>query len=362
MEAMWDPAGTNDLVLPLPDVVSGEEVTDIREILSEPAAEFPPIDPGGDSGGSWIVVPTPPRPKSASIWHYTDANGLLGILNSQELWATGLGFLNDSAELTYGRQLFAEVTQEALESRHVHPTQKEFLRAVAREVDVRLSSNDLFVCCASEAPDSLSQWRAYGGAQTPYALELTIDEAPAILDPAHPTSTGSTWSLGGQWTSVVYGRQEQRELILQLLAAVCAMTPPPPTRVSTVDKPRVDVATQVTGHAASAAGIIASLKDPAFEDEREVRLVVAAPPGVHVSRYRAGRYGITPYVCLAYPPEPAPRNSGYWTIDTKGALSLTRIMVGPSPHKESSKVGVRSLLHSLGIDDVPVISSASTVR
>lgn len=42
---------------------------------------------------------TKPNPsESRSLFHYTTANGLIGILKSQSLWATHANFLNDSAE------------------------------------------------------------------------------------------------------------------------------------------------------------------------------------------------------------------------------------------------------------------------
>lgn len=37
---------------------------------------------------------TPPR-----LYHYTDTRGLLGILDSQQLWATHAFYLNDATEL-----------------------------------------------------------------------------------------------------------------------------------------------------------------------------------------------------------------------------------------------------------------------
>jgi len=37
------------------------------------------------------------------LWHYTDASGLMGIVEHERLWATQTSFLNDSTELEYGR-------------------------------------------------------------------------------------------------------------------------------------------------------------------------------------------------------------------------------------------------------------------
>src|SRR5688572_2423853 len=39
-------------------------------------------------------VPSPPK----LLYHYTDANAILGIFNRRELWATHYAFMNDPSE------------------------------------------------------------------------------------------------------------------------------------------------------------------------------------------------------------------------------------------------------------------------
>src|ERR1035441_9565471 len=48
----------------------------------------------------------------AVLYHYTTAEGLLGILNEQAFWATDCEFLNDSSEMRYGLQLFTHKLRE----------------------------------------------------------------------------------------------------------------------------------------------------------------------------------------------------------------------------------------------------------
>src|SRR5229473_173006 len=51
-------------------------------------------------------------PPAALLFHYTTADGLKGIIEKNELWATSAYFLNDSAEITYGCGLLREVLDE----------------------------------------------------------------------------------------------------------------------------------------------------------------------------------------------------------------------------------------------------------
>src|SRR5699024_11886494 len=43
-----------------------------------------------------------------TLWHYTDTNGLLGILSSKLLMASSATYLNDAAELSYGKYCLAD--------------------------------------------------------------------------------------------------------------------------------------------------------------------------------------------------------------------------------------------------------------
>nr|WP_235843329.1 hypothetical protein [Enterobacter huaxiensis] len=45
------------------------------------------------------------------IYHYTDLNGLKGIIESGSLWATHFSFLNDSNELTHGMNCLENALQ-----------------------------------------------------------------------------------------------------------------------------------------------------------------------------------------------------------------------------------------------------------
>ena len=46
-----------------------------------------------------------------SIFHYTDANGLYGILSSGQLWSTAYHATNDDSELRYGEGMMASVLE-----------------------------------------------------------------------------------------------------------------------------------------------------------------------------------------------------------------------------------------------------------
>ena len=51
------------------------------------------------------------RPKSFVLYHYTTADGLKGIVENHELWATSAYYLNDLTEIMYGYQLIDEAVE-----------------------------------------------------------------------------------------------------------------------------------------------------------------------------------------------------------------------------------------------------------
>jgi hypothetical protein len=51
------------------------------------------------------------RPKKFVLYHYTTADGLKGIVENDELWATSAYYLNDSTEIMYGYQLIDEALE-----------------------------------------------------------------------------------------------------------------------------------------------------------------------------------------------------------------------------------------------------------
>src|SRR5262245_50075307 len=46
------------------------------------------------------------------LYHYTDGAGLLGIVESQAIWASDVEFLNDAQELVYARDAFYDELQK----------------------------------------------------------------------------------------------------------------------------------------------------------------------------------------------------------------------------------------------------------
>ena len=117
------------------------------------------------------------KTKIPYVYHYTNAGGFKGIIESQEIWATSIYYLNDWTEFDHGKNAFIEGAKALLKSKGVEEAAREMLLVLSN------SHPQMFVCSFSGAKDGddLSQWRAYcpkGG----YAIGFPITE---LLKHAH---------------------------------------------------------------------------------------------------------------------------------------------------------------------------------
>ena len=88
-------------------------------------------------------------------WHYTDANGLLGILGTSQFRFGDVQFLNDATERTYGiRLLKRALTQYAKGA--------AFLETMIGSMTINTWPYRVYACSFSGAGESISQWQRYG--------------------------------------------------------------------------------------------------------------------------------------------------------------------------------------------------------
>src|SRR5215216_2159961 len=100
--------------------------------------------------------------RPSTLYHYTNAAGLLGIVKEQALWATHIQFLNDGEELIYAARQISEYARSRAEGDASYRGQR--LRAIADGVEDHADGRygEVFVSCFCSEPDLLSQWRSYG--------------------------------------------------------------------------------------------------------------------------------------------------------------------------------------------------------
>jgi hypothetical protein len=276
--------------------------------------------------GEWIAVPLPEQVKDLTVHHYTNADGLLGIVNSSHLWASSPLALNDSSEVTFGLDLVRHIWG-AIPSDHLSVGQHALMGQVLDSLDGIKEA--VYLLSASREGDLLNQWQGYSGRQG-YCLGIDTAKRLAVLEPEDAPEEALWRSVGlgvnPGWYSVLYDETDQIEAARRLLTYLVEDMPDP-TDSAGIDR----FAHHVTVFVGTLAG---QLKHGAFAAEQEVRYI--APKGVlFPEKFRAGPFGLVPYVELAA----APRSEDYLYVHPPvGVLPLVGLTCGPANEPEKSAV------------------------
>src|ERR1700728_454678 len=120
-------------------------------------------------------LPTFSRTLPSELWHYTNADGLINIIKSGQIWSTQITCLNDTLE----QRFFGDLVHAAVKERRAHNTDTA-LAVLLQVADEALANRDFstaghFVACFSEVEDDLGQWRGYGGGECGYAVGFRAD-------------------------------------------------------------------------------------------------------------------------------------------------------------------------------------------
>lgn len=105
--------------------------------------------------------------KKLKMYHYTDINALIGMVQTNGIWMSNAKYLNDKEELVNALKISMEVI-ECIKGRKRYQTQKyqEILNHLMNKLERPCldidNIPDLFIASFSIKADDLSQWRAYG--------------------------------------------------------------------------------------------------------------------------------------------------------------------------------------------------------
>jgi len=92
------------------------------------------------------------------IYHYTSAEGLMGIIGNNEIWLTNTAFVNDTSECKALKQKFKDQEIPSFTNNDVKDHWKELIC----DPIYSFHDEDTYVISFSGDRESLAQWRAYG--------------------------------------------------------------------------------------------------------------------------------------------------------------------------------------------------------
>jgi hypothetical protein len=301
----------------------------------EPFVDIPSLSGFLDSIGSYNIdlIFTPQSMLTAGtllLYHYTDMNGLIGIVEKHDLWLTNSRYSNDAEEMTHGLTVAKKVIDDAITTGAHDLSYLQPLSTAVRQ------SEGVYMCCFCEKDNLLSQWRGYGANGTGVSLQFAPKEFADIAGPDNPHGLLRFWK-------VFYQPQTQADIIAQ---AVTYYSPGNPVNAGQSAAPLARKAADAIRF------FIPTFKNSDFEEENEWRLLFTPAPGIPIKpRFRVSRNMFIPFYSLRD-----------LIGNALSHLPLRQLRVGPSVHKQLNSESTKAFLERNGYADVIVTVSNTPYR
>jgi Protein of unknown function (DUF2971) len=283
------------------------------------------------------------------LYHYTNAAGLLGIIENNKIWATHINYLNDASELSYARQLVDNILAQS-QKEAASEVVREFFRRVRTVFDVSRTM-DVFISCFCEDGDLLSQWRGYAQAGEGYSIGVDSQRFEKI-------GGGRNFFFG----PVEYNRDRQEQVVEGVIAMLLdGLTRMTSKLSAAVASEKIDECCHIFRRAIWFPLVI--FKDAMFAAEQEWRLIeiMTREAAIEKIRFRSAGSKLVPYVELDFGRfAPVDAQEGEPTEPSK--IPISRVFHGPTLNPELSVRALSLLLARHGYAAAEVLGSKIPLR
>lgn len=308
---------------------------------------------------------------SKTIYHYTDAAGLLGMVENKNLWCTDIEYMNDANELVYAENLIKNKITEIQKANSEHT---EFFEILKKEAFRPFGEMyDVYVTCFSEAKNRLSQWRGYGK----YCVGFNCEK---------PFRTDIHANISSEWPKarlrkVLYSRKEQEEIIIEIVEGLFALFK------DHFENENHDYDVVANWYGGNFSNLIfeylISFKDSTFKEEQEWRLVHLDMKGADRKKveYRTRGDHLVPYIKSGIRVfDESKFKSDYRELHRssdrckkervgfdvfmkgEGDFPISYVGIGPVNHLKIAHQSVKKMLQSNGFSNVKVEATDSKIR
>lgn len=270
------------------------------------------------------------------LYHYTTLAGLKGIVQSNQIWATDLRYLND---ITEAQRIWSFINSRVERFRAAKKSFPELDLDVITSLTREAASGVTFVASFSEARDSLGQWRAYSGASG-----VCIGfKSPALQTQwvTNPEGGEPHWTSMFRYKVKYVPDEDSDYLDTEIERLLLTGGPFGDTSIShDFSKEAIIVFWLKT--------LAASFKHSAFAEEQEWRLCFQRQhkPMRH-QQFRIGKSMLVPYIAANL------NLNGDKQPIVEGSY-IDEVIIGPSANKELNKTAVEQLLLANGHENVKV--------
>jgi hypothetical protein len=268
------------------------------------------------------VLNNQPKP-NGYLYHYTSQEGLLGIIQKRQLWATNLLFLNDSMEFNQAIKIYQKSVEIYKEEGEVNQKEIRFLEDFSKDVDnfstpTKQSFDGIYVCSFSEQENQLSQWRGYCPDEGGFSIGFNF--ASSLTD--------IVAKQGFMLVKCVYEESVQLEIVKHFIREI-------------LDCFRGNQDDQVLKSKEVWDKFLAlapMLKHPKFSEESEWRLISKPKLFLDVE-FRTGKSMLVPYVKVELTEPPSDSQKKTTLLNC-----IPKICIGPTLYPSLSHVALKNLL------------------
>jgi hypothetical protein len=261
-----------------------------------------------------------------TLYHYTSISALLGMANGRKVWASHVYYLNDSREILHACTVLKEVLSQRHELAHLRlgaymGEERIFIGEFREWLDTFVNTpHHLFVFSLSEEKSLLSQWRSY----TPHGKGVSLGFSPETLNEMLRTS-------GGRIAKCVYLQREHVDFAWDLIDKMLdTFRKRLPSIDTTARHPSQKYHEFLDEFRAPMLQALAIIKDPAFKEEQEWRIVSPYFPRYTVAeiKFREGASLLKPYI----------------EIDLPAGILFDQVLLGPTEHNNLSHAALSTFL------------------
>ena len=272
------------------------------------------------------------------LYHYTNAAGLLGILQNESFWVSKSNFLNDFSEISYINTVIENICKDMFTDEHELITGM-ILKMVHFKYFGKSMYQKYYILSLTENQDSLALWSTYSNFFG-YNIGLEGSDLVQIM-----SNSQNTTPLGIHG-KVIYDKAIQYQIIKDEINK----TKIPLLYNKYLESSNSELIPQLTHEIDSITNVLCEygvfFKDPLFCQEEEYRIVFFHSMNMHLSpklnpeiKFRDRNGIIIPYIEV-----PMTNNKGY--------LPVKEIMIGPKNNIDIAEQGLEFFLYMLGIKRV----------
>lgn len=279
-----------------------------------------------------------------ALYHYTSAQGLLGILGGGNLWVTNIRYMNDSTEFSYSIGLLKNELNKCQLDR-VDAATKSFCDFFEKIADLVLTEMNVYTASFSSDSDSLGQWRGYAPPNQGYSIGFDRAMLEEFGKQDEYELQRCCYDESWQKNKVCDWLVNTKERLFSDAKFVSLLGDYRPDQIKSdsVNQGLIDF---IAPCFASFLKMAVFFKHPKFKEENEWRLY-KIDHFVDELKFRVGLSMLIPY--------------REFYVGDKPNL-IMEVMIGPCPHPDLSSDAVKLFLKSKGLSSELVRNSKIPFR